>query len=238
MRQQRSNPNTGSPRGGAGFTLIEMAVASAMFAAGALYIYATFAGITRSSQSATIALDLNSENKRALTALYNEIQASSLATHDINDSGTEVAVFTVDVDAAAPLPRSQSLNVDRSGATIQGVTNDFTLGEAKEQARERNIGTNSRLRMRKVIGFRFQVAGGTISPEWSQEVTFRVNQLRQLVRSIPGRPPRIISNHVDAFEVRPRPDGTVIVTLVNAKRNPNAPGFIRYANAVTVHPKN
>jgi len=34
------------------------------------------------------------------------------------------------------------------------------------------------------------------------------------------------------------PDGTVIVTLVNAKRNPNAPGFIRYANAVTVHPKN
>ena len=238
MRQHRPNPNTDAPRGGAGFTLIEMAVASAMFAAGALYIYSTFAGITRSSQSATIALDLNSENKRALTTLYNEVQASSLAPHDIDDSGTEVAVFTVDVDAAAPLPRTQALNVDRSGATVSGVTNDFTLGEAKQQARERTIGTSSRLRLRKVIGFRFQVAGGTISPEWSQEVTFFVNQRRQLVRSLPGRSPRIISNYVDAFEVQIRADGTVIITLINAKRNPNAAGFIRYANAVTVQPKN
>ena len=238
MRQHRPNPNTDAPRGGAGFTLIEMAVASAMFAAGALYIYSTFAGITRSSQSATIALDLNSENKRALTTLYNEVQASSLAPHDIDDSGTEVAVFTVDVDAAAPLPRTQALNVDRSGATVSGVTNDFTLGEAKQQARERTIGASNRLRLRKVIGFRFQAAGGTISPEWSAEVTFFVNQRRQLVRSLPGRPPRIMSNYVDAFEIQTRPDGTVIITLISAKRNPNAAGFIRYANAVTVQPKN
>ena len=60
-----------------GFTLLEMTVATALFAAGSLFVYSTFAGVTKSSRSATVRIDLGSQNKRALTRLYNELQASS-----------------------------------------------------------------------------------------------------------------------------------------------------------------
>ena len=51
-----------------GFTLVEMLVSSALFLSGAVYIYATLAGVTQNGQSTTVQIDLGSQNKKAMTS--------------------------------------------------------------------------------------------------------------------------------------------------------------------------
>lgn len=223
----------------AGFTLLEMVVSTALFAAGAIYIYSTFAGVTVSSSNATIEVDLSSQNKKGMTRLYNELQASSMNTHDIDDSGVEQAVLTVEADNGAPAPSTQARVVTRTfTAPAQDANQGWLLGEAKEQAREKTINTQSRLRFRKVIGYRFNEAAGTILPEWSPEIVYRVNNRRQLQRTVTGRPPTTVATYVDAFDVDTSVDGTIVITLITAKRRPSGGGWRRYANSITVHPKN
>ena len=79
---------------------------------------------------------------------------------------------------------------------------------------------------------------GSITPEWSRWITYAVNDRSQLVRSLEGGASRIIAQSVDAFDVQARPDSTLLVTLITAKRDPSNPGWRRYANSITVHPKN
>lgn len=223
-----------------GFTMVEMVVATAVFVAGAIYVYSTFAGVTMSTASATVEVDLNSQNKRALTALYTELQASSLASHDVDGSGADVPVLVVESDTAAPESLTRPRLVTRLLKTPEQDGATWTLGESKEQAREKTILRNSRLRFRKVVGYRFNASAGTIEPEWSQEVVYEVNARRQLVRRVvgSGAPPRVVAHYVDAFDVESKSDDTVVVTLVSARPAPDGKGFRRYANAVTVHPKN
>lgn len=223
-----------------GFTMVEMVVATAVFVAGAVYVYSTFAGVTMSTASATVEVDLNSQNKRALTALYTELQSSSVASHDVDGSGSDAPVLVVESDKAAPASLTKPRLVARLLQTPEQDGATWTLGESKEQAREKRILFNSRLRFRKVVGYRFNAVAGTIEPEWSQEVVYEVNARRQLVRRVVGggAPPRVVAHHVDAFDVESKPDGTVVVTLVSARPSPDGKGFRRYANAVTVHPKN
>jgi prepilin-type N-terminal cleavage/methylation domain-containing protein len=89
-----------------GFTMVEMVIATAMFAAGSLYIYSTFTGVTRSTQNATVAIDLGSQNKKALTKVYNELQATSVIEQDTDgvDSTPPEAVFSITEDTGAPRP--------------------------------------------------------------------------------------------------------------------------------------
>ena len=61
-----------------GFTLVEMMVSTGLFIAGALFVYSTFSGVTKSSRSVTVDVDLGSYNKQALTRIFSEMQASSL----------------------------------------------------------------------------------------------------------------------------------------------------------------
>ena len=42
----------------------------------------------------------------------------------------------------------------------------------------------------------------------------------------------------DDFDADPRPDGTVLVTLITAKPGKDGKGWRRYANGITIHPKN
>jgi prepilin-type N-terminal cleavage/methylation domain-containing protein len=228
-------------RRSAGFTLVEMIIATTIFAAGSLYIYATFSGVTRSSRSATLEIDLGSENKRALTRMYNELQATSLTGQDTDglDSTDPEAVFLIEDDLSAPPPVSAATTVVRTTTTsVTETDGTLELGESQDQARERVITRSVRIRFRKVVGYRFNESAGTIVPEWSDWVTYAVNPQRQLVRTVPGRRPIVISNRVDALDAMARADGTVIVTLVSARPDPNGAGFRRYANAVTIHPKN
>ena len=81
-------------------------------------------------------------------------------------------------------------------------------------------------------------SSGSIVPEWSNWITYQLNDNNQLVRIVPGRPVRVIANKIDAFDVEPKPDGTVVVTVITARLDPNGHGWRRYANAVTIHPKN
>jgi prepilin-type N-terminal cleavage/methylation domain-containing protein len=229
-------------RRNAGFTLVEMVIAVTIFAAGSLYIYATFTGVTRSSRTATLEIDLGSQNKRALTKIFNELQATSLTAQDTDglDSTEPEAVCVIEDDTAAPAPLSIARLVNRVDTTYVQTTSDGEklLGDGTEQARERVVTQNRRVRYRKVIGYQFNAGAGTIMPEWSNWVTLRVNNQRQLVREVPGRQPRVISNRVDAFHAEARPDGTIRVTLVSARRDPVTSNWRRYANAVIIHPKN
>lgn len=225
-------------RKNAGFTLLEMVVSTALFLAGSLYVYSTFAGVTVSSADATIEIDLSSQNKKGMTRLYNELQASSMSNHDIDDSGVEQAVLSVEADTGAPPPSTSALVVTRTFTAPGTDAEGWLLGEAKEQAREKNITTQSRLRFRKVIGYRFNAAAGTILPEWSPEVVYQINNLRQLQRTVAGRPPTVVALYVDAFDVDTSVDGTIVITLITAKRRPSGRGWRRYANSITVHPKN
>jgi len=223
-----------------GFTMVEMVVATAIFLAGAVYVYSTFAGVTVSTQAATVEVDLNSQNKKALTALYMELQATSLANHDIDGTGVDRPVFLVEKGTEAP-PLTKPRLVSRSvRAPSQDAGGEWDIGESKLQARERSILENSRLRFRKVVGYRFNAAAGTIEPEWSGEIVYEVNAGRQLVRRVVGSPTpaKVVAHHVDAFEAEPKTDGTLVLTLVSARPSPDGRGFRRYANAVTVHPKN
>jgi len=228
-------------RRNAGFTLIEMTVAAGLFAAGAIYIYGTFAGVTRSSRTATVQIDLGSQNKRALTRFFGELQASSLTPQDTDglDATEPEAVLTIADDDAAPVPNTTAIIVNRSAVgTVTQTDGTWNLGEGKMQARERTITTSKIIRFRKVVGYQFNAGAGTIVPEWSNWITYRVNAQNQLIRQVDGGATRVIANRVDALDVAARIDGTVLVTLITARRNPTGPGWKRYANSITIHPKN
>jgi hypothetical protein len=94
------------------------------------------------------------------------------------------------------------------------------------------------LRVRHGRGYQFNAGAGTIVPEWSSWITYRVNAQNQLIRNVEGGATRVIANRVDALDVQARIDGTVLVTLITARRNPTGPGWKRYANSITIHPKN
>ena len=98
-----------------GFTMVEMVIATAIFAAGSLYIYSTFTSVTRSSQNATVSIDLGSQNKKALTKVYNELQATSVIDQDTDgvDSTPPESVFAITTDTGAPTPFTASKLVTR-----------------------------------------------------------------------------------------------------------------------------
>jgi len=234
----------------AGFSLVEMVIATALFAAGSLLVYTSFTGVTRSSRAASVRIDLGAENKRALTRIYNELQASSSTAQkienlpvaafepeEVNPDGTVNTLMSGD-DAESPPPVTVARIVDRSGATTATLDVDtWDVGAGQTQARERVMPRSSWLRFRKVTGYFFN--GGEISPEWSTRVQYRVNNERKLVRSVAGGRERVVANDVDVFHVdQTNPDGTVLVTLVTAKPDPNGDGWRRYANTLTVNPKN
>lgn len=234
----------------AGFSLVEMVIATALFAVGSLFIYTTFTSVTRSSASATVRIDLGAENKRALTRVYDELQASSsvpqkienlpiaaFEDEEINPDGTINTLMSGD-DLESPLPVTVARIVDRSTASVATLEADtWSVGESKTQARERVLPRSSWLRFRKVTGYFFN--GGDISPSWSPRVQYRVNDRRQLVRRVAAGRERVVANDVDVFHVdQTNPDGTVVITLVTAKPDPNGEGWRRYANTLTVHPKN
>lgn len=225
-----------------GFTLLEMMISMTIFAAGAFYIYATFSGVTRSSRTATIEIDLGSQNKRALSRMFNELQATSLTPQDTDgiDSTEPVAVCVLEDDLAAPTPKTASKLVDR-GTFVNPTTTkegDLKVGGTRKQARERTITRSKKIRFRKVVGYMFSETAGTIMPEWSNWVTYSINDRRQLVRQAEGKAARIVSNRVDALDAEFRTDGTILLTLISATRNPVGPGWRRYANSVTIQPKN
>lgn len=224
-----------------GFTLIEMMISMALFAAGAVFVYSTFAGVTKSTRSATVDIDLGSSNKQALTRLFSEMQASSLTAQDTDglDSTEPEPVLVISDDTAAPKPHTKAVLVNRRAVgSATDVNGEWQVGGGRMQAREMAITTSKEVRFRKVIGYQFNPTAGSITPEWSKWLTYGVNDRSQLVRSVEGGPSRIIAQNVDAFDVQARIDGTLLVTLITAKRDPSHPGWRRYANSITIHPKN
>jgi prepilin-type N-terminal cleavage/methylation domain-containing protein len=236
-----------------GFTLLEMMISMGLFAAGALFVYSTFAGVTKSSRSATVEVDLGSHNKQALTRLFSEMQASSLTPQDTDgiDSTEPEAVLVVEDDTGAPAPHTKAVIVNRrTVGSATAVDGTWEVGGSRMQAREMSITASKRVRFRKVIGYQFNASAGSITPEWSKWITYSINDRNQLVRSLEDGPSRIIAQNVDAFDVgspmdnpaTPLPalesDGTIVVTLITAKRDPSNPGWRRYANSITIHPKN
>jgi hypothetical protein len=218
-----------------------MVVATGLFLAGAIYIYGTFAGVTKSTRSATVQVDLGSQNKKALTRFFSELQASSLTPQDTDglDSTEPEAVLTIADDANAPVPRTKAIIVNRKAVgDVNQTGGTWSLGGGKMQARETSITQSKTVRFRKVIGYQFNTGAGTIVPEWSNWITYRVNARNQLVRSVEGGATRVVANRVDALHVDPRIDGTVLVTLITGRRNPTGAGWRRYANSITIHPKN
>lgn len=224
-----------------GFTLVEMMVSTGLFIAGALFVYSTFSGVTKSSRSVTVDVDLGSYNKQALTRLFSEMQASSLTAQDTDglDSTEPEPVLTIADDPAAPTPRTKAVIVNRRAVgSATDVDGTWEVGGSRMQAREMAITTSKQVRFRKVIGYQFNPSAGSITPEWSRWITYAVNDRSQLVRSLEGGASRIIAQSVDAFDVQARVDNTLLVTLITAKRDPSNPGWRRYANSITVHPKN
>jgi NADH:ubiquinone oxidoreductase subunit len=114
----------------------------------------------------------------------------------------------------------------------------WSLGASREQARERTIVASRSVRFRKVVGYQFVADAGAIAPQWSDWITYRVNARRQLVRVSGNGQPRVVANHVDAFDLEAKADGTIVATMVTARRDPTGAGWRRYANSVTIHPKN
>ena len=228
-------------RNQAGFTLLEMMISVALFAGGAVYVYSTFAGVTQASRSSTVQIDLGSQNKLAMTRLFSELQASSLLEQDTDgqDSTDPEAVLLIEDDPNAPKPATKAKIVSRtSGGGTVDEDGTWTLGEGREQARERTIDSSKRLRFRKVVGYQFNQSSGTIVPEWSNWITYQLNDRNQLVRVVDGRPDRVVANKIDAFDVEAKVDGTIVVTVISGRRDPSGRGWRRYANAVTIHPKN
>ena len=224
-----------------GFTLVEMMVSTGLFIAGALFVYSTFSSVTKSSRSVTVDVDLGSYNKQALTRIFSEMQASSLTAQDTDglDSTEPEPVLTITDDPAAPLPRTKAVIVNRRAVgSATDVDGTWEVGGGRMQAREMSITTSKQVRFRKVIGYQFNPSAGSITPEWSRWITYSVNDRSQLVRSLEGGASRIIAQSVDAFDVQARVDNTLLVTLITAKRDPSNPGWRRYANSITIHPKN
>ncbi len=223
-----------------GFTLLEMMVSTALFVTGAVYVYGTFSSVTASSRNATVDINLGSQNKRAMTRLFAELQASSMDTQDTDglDSTDPEPVCVITDDAAAPKPWTKAKIVTRAAGWDQEADGTYKLGQGRQQARERVLTTSKMLRFRKVVGYQFKETSGTIGPEWSRWVTVRLNERRQLVRQVEGGATRVIANRVDAFDIQWRSDNTLLVTIVTARRDPSNGRVRRYANAVTIHPKN
>lgn len=224
-----------------GFTLIEMMVSTGLFIAGAMFVYSTFSSVTKSSRSVTVDIDLGSYNKQALTRIFSEMQASSLTAQDTDglDSTEPEPVLIIEDDAAAPKPHTKAVIVNRRAVgSATDVDGAWEVGGSRMQAREMSITTSKQVRFRKVIGYQFNASAGSITPEWSRWITYAVNDRGQLVRSLEGGASRIISQNCDAFDVQARVDSTLLVTLITAKRDPSNPGWRRYANSITVHPKN
>jgi len=224
-----------------GFTLVEMMVSTGLFIAGALFVYSTFSGVTKSTRSVTVDVDLGSYNKQALTRIFSEMQASSLTAQDTDglDSTEPEPVLTIEDDLAAPKPQTKAVIVNRRAVgSATSVDGTWEVGGGRMQAREMSITMSKLLRFRKVIGYQFNPSAGSITPEWSKWITYSVNDRSQLVRSLEGGASRIIAQNVDAFDIQARPDSTLLVTLITAKRDPSHPGWRRYANSITVHPKN
>lgn len=224
-----------------GFTLIEMMVSTGLFIAGAMFVYSTFSGVTKSSRSVTVDVDLGSYNKQALTRLFSEMQASSLTAQDTDglDSTEPEPVLIIEDDAAAPKPHTKAVIANRRAVgSATEVNGTWDVGGGRMQAREMAITTSKQVRFRKVIGYQFNASAGSITPEWSRWITYAVNDRSQLVRSLEGGASRIIAQNCDAFDVQARVDSTLLVTLITAKRDPSNPGWRRYANSITVHPKN
>jgi len=225
----------------AGFTLLEMMVSTALFVSGAVYVYATFSGVTKSSRSATVQMDLGSHNKRGMTRLFSELQASSLTPQDTDgiDSTDPESVLQVLDDDAAPSPKTKARIVTRTA--VGNATEEdgkYRLGAGRQQARERTITRSKILRFRKVVGYRFNATTGSILPEWSGWIQYRVDNRSRLVRINADGTRRAVAHRVDAFDVEEKPDGTVLVTIITARRDPSRAGWKRYANSVTIHPKN
>jgi NADH:ubiquinone oxidoreductase subunit len=149
-------------------------------------------------------------------------------------------VLVIEDDPSAPAPSTKARLVTRGavGQTKVGEDGALDLGAAREQARERTIAGSKTLRFRKVVGYQFVEEAGTIAPRWSEWITYRVDANRQLTRASGTGQPAVVAHRVDAFDVEAKPDGTVVVTVITARRDPSGPGWKRYANAVTVHPKN
>ena len=223
-----------------GFTLIEIMVAVSIFAAASVYVFSTFAGVTRASQTTTVSIDLGAQNKKALTRLSNELQATSTIEHDTDafDGTPPEAVLTVAADSGAPRPSTAARNVTRNALESIADSGVLELGAGQQQAREKSVAEQTRLRFRKVVGYLFKSSSGAILPEWSSWITYRVDSRRRLIRESESGRVTVVAQRVDAFDVVVRPDGTVAVTLVNARPNPDGSGVQRYANAVAVHPKN
>jgi len=224
-----------------GFTLIEMIISTGLFIAGAVFVYSTFAGVTKSSRSVTVDIDLGSYNKQALTRIFSEMQASSLTAQDTDglDSTEPEPVLTIEDDLAAPKPHTKAVIANRRAVgSATDVNGTWAVGGSRMQAREMAIATSKLVRFRKVIGYQFNPSAGSITPEWSKWITYSVNERSQLVRGVEGGATRIIAQNVDAFDVQARVDSTLLVTLITAKRDPSNPGWRRYANSITIHPKN
>ena len=158
---------------------------------------------------------------------------------DIDDSGVEQPVFVRIEDDTSPTPATPAKVVTRTfTAPVQDGEGNWGLGEAKVQAREKTIARNSQISFRKVVGYRFNAGAGSILPEWSPLITYRVDAQRKLQRSVDGGRTRTVAAYVDAFDVETRVDGTVVIPLITAKRRPAGGGWQRYANSTTIHPKN
>ena len=149
-------------------------------------------------------------------------------------------MLVIEDDAAAPAPVTKAIVVSRRAAGTTRTTADGTtaVGAAREQAREKAITRSKTLRFRKVVGYQYVAAAGTIAPEWSDWITYRVDGQRRLVRTYGAGTPQVVALHIDAFDVEAKADGTVVVTTITAKQDPSGRGWRRYANSVTIHPKN
>jgi hypothetical protein len=97
----------------AGFTVIEVVVATTLLAAGSFYAYSAFADGT---ESATVRHDDGPRNRPALTRICDELEATSLTARDTDGPGDAEAtpVFEILDDASAPAPRARDGAIPRS----------------------------------------------------------------------------------------------------------------------------
>lgn len=225
---------------GRGFTLLEMVIAVTILSTGMVYVFSTFADTTTATQSAALGADLGGQNKKALTRLFNELQGTSTVLQDTDglDGTAPESVFSAAPDATAPRPFSAPRSVTRTSGDPDTVDGTLQLGAGEQRAREKTIPTQTLLRFRKVKGYVFKAATGAVVPEWTNWVTYRVGPRRRLLRTTQDGQSRVVALNVDAFDVSTLADGSLVVTLVTARRNPGSKRLIRYANSVSIVPKN
>ena len=174
-------------RRNAGFTLLETTIAITLFASAAVYVYSTFGAVVDSSTTMTLQIDLGSQNKRAMTKFYNELQATSLTPQDTDglDNTDPVPVFTIEDNAAAPKPMTKNIVMSRTLSTPTTKNGVMEIGDSKEQARERQITGSKRVKFRKVVGYQFDASGGSIVPE-----RYRIKITRAFLKRLSFNAPR------------------------------------------------